>query len=154
MARAPKTIIGWEEWCSLPDLGLPAIKAKVDTGAKTSALHAYNIERFREDSIDYVRFCIHPLQRNNRLERVCVAPLVDHRKVISSNGDHEKRYVIKTKIAFPSVTIPAELTLTYRKKMAFRMLLGREALRKAKFAVDPAKSLLLGKHKNVDELYL
>jgi len=153
MARRPKTIIGWEEWCALPDLGLPAVKAKIDTGAKTSALHAYDIETFTEDSTDYVRFKIHPLQKNNKLERCCVAPLADYRFVTSSNGEREKRYVIKTRIDFPDTAIEAELTLTSRHNMAFRMLLGREALRKAKFAVDPAKSFLLGKKTGVDEIY-
>lgn len=155
MVRAAKTIIGWEEWCALPDLDLPVIKVKADTGAKTSALHAYDIEPFTEDKTDYVRFKIHPLQRNNKLERCCVAPLADRRNVMSSNGEREKRYVIKTQIEFPSVCIIAELTLTSRHNMAFRMLLGREALRKAKFAVDPGKSFLLGKHeqKEAEHLY-
>jgi ribosomal protein S6--L-glutamate ligase len=148
-----KTIIGWEEWCALPELGLPAIKVKVDTGAKTSALHAYDIEPFTEDQADYVRFKIHPLQRNNKLERCCVAPLADWRFVTSSNGEREKRYVIKTAIEFSCRTIQAELTLTSRHNMAFRMLLGREALRKAKFTVDPAKSYLLGKKTNAAKLY-
>ncbi len=153
MARSPKTIIGWEEWCALPDVGLPAIKVKVDTGAKTSALHAYDIEPFTEDKTDYVRFKIHPLQRNNKLERCCVAPLADYRNVMSSNGEREKRYVIQTQIEFPSVCILAELTLTSRHNMAFRMLLGREALRKAQFTVDPVKSFVLGKQKDVENLY-
>ena len=153
MAKSPKTIIGWEEWCALPDLGLPAVKAKIDTGAKTSALHAYDIELFTEDKDDYVRFKIHPLQRNNALERCCVAPLIDYRYVTSSNGEREKRYVIQTQIEFPSVCVKAELTLTSRHNMAFRMLLGREALRKAKFAVDPAKSFVLGKQKGAEDLY-
>lgn len=153
MARAPKTIIGWEEWCSLPNLELPAVKAKIDTGAKTSALHAYDIEPFSADGSRYVRFKIHPLQKNNELERCCVAPLTDYRFVMSSNGEREKRYVIKTKIEFASTTIEAELTLTSRHNMAFRMLVGREALRKAKFAVDPAKSFLLGKVNNAPDLY-
>ncbi len=154
MARKHKTIIGWEEWCTLPDLDLPAIKAKIDTGAKTSALHAYDIERFKENQCDYVRFKIHPLQHNNNLERCCVAPLYDYRGVTSSNGEREKRYVIQTLITFPHTVIQAELTLTSRHNMAFRMLLGREALRKARFAVDPAKSFLLGKVTQAHELYI
>ncbi len=153
MARSPKTIIGWEEWCALPDIGLPAVKVKVDTGAKTSALHAYDIELFTEDKNDYVRFKIHPLQRNNVLERCCIAPLVDYRTITSSNGEREKRYVIQTQIDFSSICIMAELTLTSRHNMTFRMLLGREALRKAKFTVDPAKSFVLGKQKDAEGLY-
>ncbi len=153
MARRLKTIIGWEEWCALPELGLPAIKVKVDTGAKTSALHAYDIEHFKDNGMEYVRFKIHPLQKNSKLERSCIAPLIDRRNVTSSNGEREKRYVIKTALQFPELSVDAELTLTSRHNMAFRMLLGREALRKAKFAVDPAKSFLLGKPINVDDLY-
>lgn len=153
MSPKPKVMIGWEEWCAMPDLGLPAIKAKIDTGAKTSALHAYDIEVFKENGADFVRFKIHPLQKNSKLERCCIAPMVDHRNVTSSNGEREKRYVIKTKIEFSNTTIQAELTLTSRHNMAFRMLLGREALRKAKFAVDPAKSFLLGKKKEARNLY-
>ncbi|MCB1650633.1 MAG: ATP-dependent zinc protease [Alphaproteobacteria bacterium] len=153
MARKPKVIIGWEEWCALPELGLPAIKAKIDTGAKTSALHAYDIKRFRENDLECVRFKIHPLQHDHVFALTCVAPLVDHRHVISSNGEREKRYVIAARLVFPNVSIKAELTLTSRHNMAFRMLLGREALRKAKFAVDPAKSFLLGRQKNVEKLY-
>lgn len=151
--RKPKTIIGWEEWCALPSLNLPAIKAKIDTGAKTSALHAYDMKRFKEDGQDFVRFKIHPLQKNDRLEKICVAPLADYRYVISSNGEREKRFVILAELEFPEKTIQAELTLTSRHKMAFRMLLGREAMRKAKLVVDPSKSFLLGKKLNVEQLY-
>ena len=153
MPKTPKKIISWEEWCALPDLGLPAVKVKVDTGAKTSALHAYDIKRFKEGDQEFVRFKIHPLQKNNKLERSCIAPLVDYRYVTSSNGEREKRYVIQTHVAFQTTRILAELTLTSRHNMAFRMLLGREALRRARFVVDPAKSYLLGKLKNVEDLY-
>lgn len=153
MARQTKTTIGWEEWCSLPDIGLPAVKAKIDTGAKTSALHAYDIELFTKDGNDFVRFKIHPLQKNNKLVHCCEAPLADYRYVTSSNGEREKRYVIQTNLAFDHITVMAELTLTSRHNMAFRMLLGREAMRKAKFLVDPAKSFLLGNIKNAANLY-
>ena len=153
MAKAPKIMIGWEEWCALPDLNLPAIKAKIDTGAKTSALHAYDIETFVKNGQDYVRFKIHPLQRNKDLERSCEAPLIDKRGVTSSNGERETRYVIKTTIDFGQIKIEAEMTLTSRHKMSFRMLLGREAMKKARFTVDPGKTLLLGKSKNAENLY-
>ena len=153
MARREKTTIGWEEWCALPDLGLPAIKAKVDTGAKTSALHAYAIKKFTQDGKTYVRFKIHPLQRDRKVVRECVAPLVDQRTVISSNGERELRYVISTTLQFKGASLRAELTLTSRHKMAFRMLLGREALRRARFLVDPAKSHMTGKIKNPQLLY-
>lgn len=153
MAPRSKTIIGWEEWCALPALELPAVKVKVDTGAKTSALHAYDIEVFVKDKIKWVRFKIHPVQGNNKIVRSCVAPLVDRRGVTSSNGEREKRCVVKTPIEFNNIRVDAEVTLTSRHNMAFRMLLGRDALRKAKFIVDPTKSYLLGKKKNTEELY-
>lgn len=153
MARLPLTKIGWNEWCALPALGLPAIKAKVDTGAKTSALHAYDIEPFIRDGEKWVRFSIHPLSGNSKLEKKCEAPLIDKRNVTSSNGERERRYVIKTPITIGEVTIEAEITLTSRHKMEFRMLLGREALRKGKFLVHPAKSFLLGKQTGVEKHY-
>lgn len=153
MVRKVKTMIGWEEWCALPGLGLPAVKAKIDTGAKTSALHAYKIRAFEENGQSFVRFKIHPLQRNNKLEVTCVAPLIDERGVTSSNGEHEVRYVIRTPMVFKNVSFEAELTLTSRHNMAFRMLLGREAIRRAKFTVDPAKSFLLGKIADPKALY-
>ncbi len=137
----------------MPELGLPAIKAKIDTGAKTSALHAYDIKPFTEDGVRFVRFKIHPLQGDSKLVVACVAPLIDLRAVTSSNGEREKRYVIKTPIEFGAKKILAEITLTSRHNMAFRMLLGREALRKAKFVVDPAKSFLLGKLSGAKDLY-
>lgn len=153
MSKKTKIMIGWEEWCAFPELNLPAIKAKVDTGAKTSALHAYDIEPFTEDGVDYVRFKIHPLQGNKQLERICVAPLIDRRGVISSNGRREKRYVIKTPLSFGITKIDAEITLTTRHNMRFRMLLGREAIRKARFTVDPSKSFVLGRQHNAKGLY-
>ena len=150
---SPKTIIGRSEWCAFPELGLPAVKARIDTGAKTSALHAYDMEVVKQDDNEYVRFKIHPLQGNLNLERECIAPLHVKRIVISSNGERERRYVIKTKMQFGTLIIPAELTLTSRHNMRFRMLLGREAMRKAKFIVDPSKTMLLGKIENVKNLY-
>ncbi len=147
-----RTLIGWEEWCALPDLGLAAVKAKIDTGAKTSALHAYDIETFIYHNVPMVRFKIHPIQKKN-LVRVCEAPLVDRRNVISSNGEREMRPVIMTTIMIGSVVMQAELTLTSRHKMNFRMLLGREALKKARLIVSPSKSFLLGKIKKPEHLY-
>ena len=153
MAKKPKEMIGWEEWCSFPDLNLPAVKAKVDTGAKTSALHAYDIKAFTKEGQKFVRFKIHPLQKNKKLEVACEAPLSDHRSVTSSNGEREKRYVIKTPMQIGSKKVMAEITLTARHKMTFRMLLGRDAICRAKFVVDPVKSFLQGKIKNAEELY-
>lgn len=150
--KKPKIIIGWEEWCVLPDLGLSAVKVKIDTGAKTSALHAYDIETYDNFNVPFVRFKIHPLQ-DRKLVRVCEAPLIEKRVITSSNGERETRPVIVTAITFGMVTINAELTLTSRHKMNFRMLLGREALRKAKFIVEPSKSFLLGKITKPETLY-
>tara|TARA_Y100001001_G_C7920267_1_gene278394 strand:+ start:268 stop:744 length:477 start_codon:yes stop_codon:yes gene_type:complete len=153
LVKTPQ-IIGWQEWCALPQLELPAVKVKVDTGARTSALHASNIEMFTEDGRDFVRFCVHPLQRDYKFKISCVAPLVDHRFVTSSNGKRERRYVIQTQIQMAEKKFLAEVTLTCRKKMAFRMLMGRQALRNGRFIVNPAKSFLLGKLNNVSELYV
>lgn len=146
-------MIGREEWCGFPDLGLPAVKARVDTGARTSALHAYDIKILKNYSGDVVTFKIHPLQRNSEIVCECRAPLLDRRVVVSSNGERETRCVIKTTIEFATISILAELTLTSRHNMSFRMLLGREALKKAKFIVDPSKSMLLGKRIGIATLY-
>lgn len=148
-----KTLIGWEEWCTLPDLNLHAVKAKVDTGAKTSALHAYDIEPFKKRGKDFVRFKVHPIQKNREITCVCEAPMIDYRSVTSSNGEKEKRYVIETTFQLGEVSFISEITLTSRFGMAFRMLLGKEALKKGKLIVDPAKALALGKRPNAKELY-
>ena len=151
--QGDKILIGRTEWCGLPELGLPAVKARIDTGAKTSALHAYDIETFEKAGQTYVRFKIHPLQRNSVLVRVCEAPIIKKKVVISSNGEREQRYVIKTPLVFPVCMILAVVTLTSRHKMRFRMLLGREALKKARFIVDPSKYLLLGSIEEEQSLY-
>lgn len=154
LKKPPKTVIGWEEWCALPGLGLPAIKAKIDTGAKTSALHAYDMKTFRKDGASFVSFKVHPLQRNQKLAVECVAPLKDKRTVISSNGEQEKRYVIEALLQLNNSSFTTEITLTSRHKMAFRMLLGREALRRGRMIVDPARSHVLGKRKDAGKLYI
>jgi ribosomal protein S6--L-glutamate ligase len=138
-----KIIIGKEEWCSLPTLGLRAIKARVDSGAKTSALHAFNIQRFEEDGITYVSFDIHPVQGNRKLLQKCRARVVDHRNVKSSSGDQEKRIVIKTPVRLGDEEWDIELTLTNRDSMGYRMLLGREAMVQ-KVLIDPESSFVLG----------
>lgn len=145
MPKKQKKIIGWEEWCCLPGLSLPAIKAKVDTGAKTSCIHAVNIENFVDEGQKYVRFSIHPMQNSKRIVKTCTAPVVDYRYVTNSGGKKEKRYVIKSDIVMDGKKWPIEITLTKRDSMSFRMLLGREALRKGNLMVNPAKSCLLGK---------
>ncbi|MBD3663020.1 30S ribosomal protein S6--L-glutamate ligase [Sulfitobacter sp. TSTF-M16] len=119
---------GWEEWVALPDLGLPAIKAKVDTGARTSALHANDIETFGSASKPKVRFNVHPIPGRRDISITCSAPLVDRREVTSSNGEAESRYVISTTLEVGGETWPIEVTLTNRDGLTSRMLLGRQAL--------------------------
>ena len=119
---------GWEEWVALPELGLPAIKAKIDTGARTSALHAHDIEVFGPASKPKVRFNVHPVAGNEDITITCSAPIIDRREVTSSNGEAELRYVISTKMDVGGETWPIDVTLTTRAGMTSRMLLGRQAL--------------------------
>ncbi len=119
---------GWEEWIALPDLGLPAIKAKIDTGARTSALHAHDIEVFGPASKPKVRFTVHPVAGNDDITITCSAPIIDRREVTSSNGEAELRYVISTKMDVAGQSWPIDVTLTNRAGMTSRMLLGRQAL--------------------------
>ena len=149
-----KKIIGWKEWFELPCLELPAIKGKIDTGAKTSSLHAFNIESFYLEDVEYVRFDVHPLQKNKRLTRSCVARVVDHRMVSDSGGKKEKRFVIKSDLKIGEHKIRIELTLANRDSMAFRMLLGREAVKQAKMIVDVSKSFAQGEKNKAEILKL
>lgn len=132
-------ILGWEEWVALPDLGLPAVKAKVDTGARTSALHASAIEPFGPVSAPMVRFVVHPHPARANLAVTCTAPVVGRRDVTSSNGDTESRYVIATTIRIGGHGWPIEVTLTNRETMSYRMLLGRQAIR-PDMIVEPGTS--------------
>lgn len=137
-AAAP-FIIGWEEWVALPGLGLPAIKAKVDTGAKTSALHAFLIEPFGPAAQPMVRFGIHPIPGRVDIEVLCSAAVVDRREVTSSNGEKETRYFIGATIEMGGRSWPIEIGLANRESMAYRMLLGRQAIRDD-MMIDPAAS--------------
>ena len=119
---------GWEEWVSLPELGLPALRAKVDTGARTSALHAHDIEVFGPDKAPKVRFNVHPVAGKDHVAITCSAPILDRREVTSSNGESELRYVIETRLEVAGQSWPIEVTLTDRSSMTSRMLLGRQAL--------------------------
>ncbi len=132
-------ILGWEEWVSLPGLGLPAVKAKVDTGARTSALHAALIEPFGAAGSPMVRFVVHPVPGRDDIEIVCSAPVIGRREVASSNGERENRFVIVTDVAIGGLTWPIEITLTNRETMSYRMLLGRQAIRDD-MTVEPASS--------------
>ena len=136
--------LGWREWVGLPNLGLPAIKAKVDTGARTSALHAFEIETFSEQGKPRVRFRIHPKQRDSDTVVTCVADIVDERTVTDSGGHSEKRLIIETLMTVGCWSWPIEMTLTARDSMMFRMLLGRTAI-KGLALVNPALSYCVGK---------
>jgi len=142
--KEPLLSIGWNEWCALPHLNIPAIKAKIDTGAKTSALHAFNIHTFYNQGQAYVQFDIHPLQRNQKKSITCCAPVADQRYIMSSNGHKEHRLVIETTLALSNKQWPIELTLSNRDPLKFRMLLGRQALEN-QVIIDPAHSLKLGR---------
>jgi hypothetical protein len=132
-------IIGWREWVTLPDLGIDKIKAKVDTGARTSALHAFSLKPFKEGNKDRISFEIHPLQHNTEKVITCVADIIDLRWVSDSGGHREERFVIKTPIIIGKLSIPVEITLTERDTMLFRMLLARSAIRRH-FLVHPGRS--------------
>lgn len=135
--------VGWREWVTLPKLGLSAVKAKIDTGARTSCLHAFSIEPFIKNEVEWVRFGFHPIQGDNNTEIYCEAEVFDKRTVSDSGGHKEERYVIKSDLVIDNQCWPIEITLTNRDTMLFRMLLGRTAL-KNKAIVNPAKSFLFG----------
>jgi len=138
-----KIILGSEEWCSFPELGIPAIKARVDSGAKTSALHAINIAPFVKEDENWVKFDINPIQNNLKTVIHCQAKLIDKRIVKSSSGFREQRYVIQTPLQIGDDSWEIEMTLTNRDSMGFRMLLGREAM-SGRILVDPEQKYLLG----------
>ncbi len=144
--KPPKIQIGWQEWCALPKLHLPAIKTKIDTGAKTSALHAWDIHLYHKQGVRYVHFIVHPLQNDLRLTRKCSAPVVDERTIMNSAGHKELRYVIRTPIVLGDCSWEIEISLTNRDSMTFRMLLGRDAL-KGMTLINPGKKLCQGKLK-------
>jgi hypothetical protein len=139
-----KTIVGWRECLQLKDLGVDHIVAKVDTGAKTCALHAFYIDEFERDAQPWIRFGLHPRRETDTVEVHCEARIKERRDVTDSGGHLENRYVIDTTLVIGADTFSAEMTLTNRDTMRYRMLLGRNALRRG-FLVDPGKSFLLGK---------
>lgn len=143
-------VVGWREWVALPELRVARIKAKVDTGARTSALHAYDVEGFERDGGAWARFEVHPIQRSRASSVIVEAPLVDRRQVRSSSGSAEHRWVIRTALIMGEASWPIEVTLTRRDAMGFRMLLGRQALRR-RTLVDPGRSWLAGTPARVRE---
>ncbi|NRB11171.1 MAG: ATP-dependent zinc protease [Rickettsiaceae bacterium] len=143
-------LVGWREWASLPELNIPFIKVKIDTGAKTSSLHAFNIEVTEQDNIKYVSFSIHPLRNNDTIARRNIAKVIGIKKVKSSNGHVEERYTINTLIRINHKIWCIDATLTNRDIMRHRMLLGREALEA--ILVDPSKSFCQGKIKRREVL--
>ena len=134
-----RLLIGRNEWCQLPNLHIPAIKARIDTGAKTSSLHAFNIKLVHRHHQAYVHFDIHPLQNDDRTLIACVAPVIDEREVMSSNGHKEHRYVIRTTLIISDQAWNIEVTLSNRDPLRYRLLLGREALNK-RVVIDPSLS--------------
>lgn len=136
--------LGWREWIGFPDLNIEKIKAKIDTGARTSALHAFRVEPFTRDSLQWVRFAIHPIQGDTDTVVKCEAPVKDQRIVRDSGGHEELRYVIEVLITIGEDLIRSEVTLTDRDTMAFRVLLGRTALR-GKYVIHPGRSYMQGK---------
>jgi len=141
--------LGWREWVALPELGIPRIKAKVDTGARTSALHTFHIERFQKRRHDWVKFWVHPVQNRRDIVIECASEILNVRYVTDSGGHRESRIVIETPVAIGNQRWPIEITLTDRDTMKFRMLLGRTALHK-RFVVDPSRSFLSGEPICVD----
>jgi hypothetical protein len=145
------TTVGWREWVALPELGVNSIKAKIDTGARTSALHAFHAKPFLlDDGRQVIRFGVHPVQRHRHPDVLCEAPLIGERVVISSNGQRELRFVIRTMLQIGASSWPIEITLTDRDQMGFRMLLGRQALA-GRFLVDPGSSYKFGRRKTRPE---
>ena len=127
----------------LPGLDIPAIKAKIDTGATASSLHAFDVERFRRGGLRWVRFSIHPRLRSDDAAQVVEAEVIEDRPIKSSNGQVEMRPVIQMDVQILDRVWTADVTLANRDEMGFRMLLGRQALRRH-FLVDPSRSFLTG----------
>lgn len=136
-----KTVVGWREWVGLPELSIDSIKAKVDTGARTSALHAFDVKAEEEGTIRRIHFKVHPIQENDTSIITCTADLYDERWVRDSGGHRELRFVIKTLLVIKDMSWPIEITLTNRDTMGFRMLLGRTAM-DGRLIVDPSQSFL------------
>ena len=144
--RAVKSlpIVGWREWLAIPTLQVGRIKAKIDSGARTSSLHAANIQAVTDRGAPYISFVVHPEQHRRQPAIACIAAVFDERLVTSSSGHRELRYIIQVEISLSGATWPIELSLTNRNPMGFRMLLGREALRR-RVLVDTGRSFIAGR---------
>ncbi len=140
----PMFIIGWREWVGLPELGVGRVKAKIDTGARSSSIHAFDVETYVDNEVERVRFSIHPVQNRDDVFVNTDVPILERRHVRSSNGEVSERIVIRTHLEILKRRILVDLTLANRDAMGFRMLVGREAIRK-RFLVDPAASFLAGR---------
>ena len=150
-APRPMPVIGWREWVHFPSLGLPPVKAKIDTGARTSSLHAFDVELEERDGIEHVRFWVHPAQRTRRGECELVLPLIDRREVRNSGGGAELRPVVEMQVSLFDRPWTIEVTLTRRDVMGFRMLLGRQAVR-GRMLIDPGRSFMAGKPDKAERL--
>ncbi|MEM1032676.1 MAG: ATP-dependent zinc protease [Myxococcota bacterium] len=144
--RSSRAVVGWREWAHLPDFDVRWLKTKIDTGARTSSLHAEDIEAFTVDDAPWVRFVVYPKQRVQTVSHTLEAPLLEHRVVRSSNGQEEERPVIETTLQLGADRWPIELTLARREGMGFRMLIGRQGLR-GHVVVDPGRSFVQGRRK-------
>lgn len=134
-------MIGWREWLAIPTLDIPRIKAKVDTGARTSSLYADRLHIVTEQGAPHAAFVVHPVQRRRRPAIDCLVPLIDERVVTSSNGERQRRPIIRVSVSLAGLTWPIEVSLADRDAMGFRMLLGREAVRR-RFLIDPGRSFI------------
>lgn len=140
--RKPKLIIGWREWAQLPELGVEMIKVKIDTGARTSSLHAFDLTTFTQRGEEWVKFDVHPIQDNDVNRCTCLCPIVDYRWITSSTGHRQRRFIIHTTLKIGEYLSQIEISLANRDEMGFRMLVGRNAL-KGKILVDPSHSFHL-----------
>ena len=143
-----RIVVGWREWVSLPQAGLDWVKAKIDTGARSSSIHAFDLEVVEVDGEERVRFSIHPWQRSDEDHVELTLPVLDRREVRSSNGQTEQRYAVAMDVTLAGRTITTVMTLSNRDEMGFRMLIGREALERG-FLVDSSLSYAGGKPKRV-----
>lgn len=144
-AGAPdSTPVGWREWVTLPDIAVPWIKAKLDTGARSSAIHAFDLVESHRDGQLWVQYAVHPWQGSDADPVTVESPVIDHREVRSSSGHSEERLVVPTRVTLAGRTITVQMTLSRRDEMGFRMLLGREALRQG-FWIDPSRSYTAGR---------